>query len=111
MIELTRELLERYLRAIGHPIRPAETIALNEGTPLDLAIDGIALWLGLTRSAFAFRLGLCAAAEDMLSSVRNWRLSYGAQASALAPVDPFEGLANALLRAAGIDPAAWEAAR
>ncbi len=111
-IELTRELLERYLRAMGED---ADEILrrYDDATPIGVLCnlmgtspDGEEKSVLLT-----FRLGLCAAAEMVSRRAEVYRKSQ--------PPDPFESedtmVARLLLIDAGIDTpeklAAWEAAR
>ena len=96
MIEITNALIVRYLRATGTAEdKILRVLALVAYRGINAAIDG----------DMCFRLGLCAAADQLKSNVEN---HYGWKSEA--------GNANReqiaqLLRAAGVVQATWEATR
>lgn len=110
-IELTRELLERYLRATG--VEP-------EGAITFLNIFDRAVSLNDLGDTTIFRLGLCAAAESRADELQRFR-EYEKARPTPSPgenrgywagrVDEIERMRKLLLRAAGIEPDAWEAAK
>lgn len=126
MLEITRELLEHYLRATGW------TLDINEGTPWWLGKDwdgndqrGFpSSWLSVTTldidvvvritghskhlASLAFRLGLCAAAERDFAQEKAIGLESNQAADRSAALG-LSGVAH--LRDAGIEYIAWESAR
>lgn len=118
MLEITRDLLEHYLRATGwethgngnmsatkYPKRGRTLYWANDAS----IADGIALEAnrsGAPSFVVAFRLGLCAAADRAFAQGREFRaIHQGAWAM------KSDDLAVDYLTGAGIDPAAWESAR
>ena len=108
-IELTRELLERYLRATG--VEPEGAIAF-------LNIFDRAVSLSELGDTTIFNLGLCAAAEHAIANIAHYPadvfypLGNSTECiSARMAIHTSRALANKLLRAAGIEPDAWEAAK
>ena len=112
-IEITRELLDRYLRATdqGEQIEAVKRHSSNRVTLNDI------VRMVLTHKE-SFQLGLCAAAENMLQDAREMRRAYAESELKVGRFDPpavFDDRARLFLRAAGFDTpeklAAWEAAK
>jgi hypothetical protein len=131
MLEITRELVEHYLRAtgwepstLGFWTRRSRQVGTFDGMTafdIDRAIEEIATSDRLTRSALAFRLGLCAAAESLLAEARVVNESIARGGPVVDEYDERVGsmrfvasqmeAADSILALAGIDAATWESAR
>jgi hypothetical protein len=124
MLEITRELVEHYLRVagwepstLGFWTRRGRQVGTFDGMTtfdIDRAIEEIATSDRLTRSALAFRLGLCAAAERRFVHARFIKINNPTalptdRVTLVHAVEQGEG--EELLKCAGIDPLAWESAR
>lgn len=101
-IELTRELLERYLRAVAPPDRDISWLhwalehEFQRGASPTQAIERT------LDAGELFSLGLCAAAEHVLDAAGSETRDRGYVVLRIE--------ADELLRAAGIDPERWQAA-
>lgn len=131
MLEITRELVEHYLRATGWTFDPNDGWWLgtdasgNKGRAFPaswilafgLDADVAARMAGHRVNAvtLAFRLGLCAAAERDLEEANNLTMPLGSTGMFTADDEHGAGVlvaaAKRSLADAGIDPAAWESAR
>lgn len=129
MLEITRELVEHYLRTTGWTLDSQNdpwwlgtdaTGNRERGFParwLDartLDVDVVVRITGHSDNlaSLAFRLGLCAAAESLFEEARKTDAMSSppdAILSALATEDRAQG--KQLLGLAGIDPLAWDSAR
>lgn len=119
-LSITRELLERYLRASGWTRLGNKWLwgRMPISAEIDRPVDVVAYNAErVSGDPVQFRLGLCAAAEMLYSGASDqWVLAKAASSPTAsdhhsANAVAIETRANDLLRAAGIDPAAWEAAR
>ena len=121
MLEITRELVEHYLRATGWRFDQNNGLGWwlgtdasgNEGrgfpaswlpaSGLDADVAARMAGHRVNAVTLAFRLGLCAAAEEIRLDAESQGTLYAERA--------LNGGHNRLLMSAGIDPAAWESAR
>ena len=119
-MEVSRALLEQYLRATGWTCRPRaerpldpewvrgegeRMLGISAGLP---QLDAIAAYHGIAYATLAYRLGLCAAAEHIRSDVDGLET---ASSDEEGPREQGVRQASELLRLAGIKPDAWERAR
>jgi hypothetical protein len=122
MLDITRELVEHYLRATGWASVASDLNGralwsngirwINEfdGDSIDDVLD--ALQLEDSRPDLRFRLGLCAAADKLISSAHaTEKLNTPPDDILFALVGEDRMQAHELLRLAGVDPIAWESAR
>lgn len=134
MLEITRELVEHYLRATGWTFDPSDgwwfgtdasgnqerafpaSWILASGLDADVA----ARMAGHRVNAvtLAFRLGLCAAAEELLQTAVALTDDIANPKYYDKPLDEWRAVernireeAADIIRLTGIDPAAWESAR
>ena len=118
MLEITRELVEHYLRAtrwepstLGFWTRRGRQVGTFDGMSafdIDRLIEELATSERLPRSAVAFRLGLCAAAERDFAEEKAIGLASN-QATEQSAARGISGIEH--LRDAGIEYLAWESAR
>jgi hypothetical protein len=131
MLEITRDLVEHYLRATGwnrlggDPVVFRSTNAEYDivllSDSIQRSIQYIASASKTPRHVVAFRLGLCAAAESLLAEARVVNESIARGGPVVDEYDERVGsmrfvasqmeAADSILALAGIDAATWESAR
>jgi hypothetical protein len=124
MLEITRDLVEHYLRATGwnrlggDPVVFRSTNAEYDivllSDSIQRSIQYIASASKTPRHVVAFRLGLCAAAERRFVHARFIKINNPTalptdRVTLVHAVEQGEG--EELLKCAGIEPDAWESAR
>jgi hypothetical protein len=122
MLEITRDLVEHYLRATGwnrlggDPVVFRSTNAEYDivllSDSIQRSIQYIASASKTPRHVVAFRLGLCAAADKLISSAHaTEKMNTPPDDILFALVGEDRMQAHELLRLAGVDPSDWESAR
>lgn len=121
MCEITLELVEHYLCAIGwslsklhesrvwvHPDHQETVRCIDaRGHGVYIAVLDLSRRLEIRMREVGFRLGVCASAERIFARMRKAE-RHGAGHEALGGLSD---AGNALLRSIGIDPVVWESAR
>lgn len=117
MLEITRPLIEHYLRATGWALQPRQmttyhsprgdwAVVLSSDTVTD-HIRSIAGAARLSRAVVAFRLGVCASAERLLARERIIGLATNVDGNRAAT---YRTAAMELLATLGIPLHVWESA-